>query len=483
MFHPEEANGLKEKTYGVMRAALAIALLAIAVTASPTDEAQATQKAAAQPAKPTTQQLAEIARTQLLTHAKLSPKISNPNAESATAGIIAALRSQKQVADMELRELSAAAPAITKSPGPPASSTVTPSGPAVSPGKSGGKLGANTAIATNVPQPRSNTASSAVPQHPTGAEHPQMALPCRRPGIGAINGKTSGVVFTPDKEWNLYTIKGCGFGSAGGNIYLKGPFSGGRIPLHVVRDNDPQTWNDTAIVASLDPSVTGETDQDSVTLVIEPASGSPLERPGCKFFAVRETVQLHSIPGSAIRVDQPEPRAIRLAVHGPDHVTVPAVEQILDSVTESDPDMAAAVFRYEWVDPRSTDPYVLNSVYAPGTDTFDFSGLTPGFILWDAQIKHYYNQYYDKPPESNDWLLYASHDWHIVFSADFFRVIWGVTEFAVCEPYCDGSLKLETSLYAVNVWVRGPRGVNPWKTVIGIPLAPHKPNPAVKPHP
>jgi hypothetical protein len=139
MFHPEEANGLKETMHGVMHAALAIALLAIAVIASPTDEAQATQKGAAQPAKPTTRQLAEIARTQLLTYGKLSPRISNPNAESATAGIIAALRSQKQVADLELQEFSTMAQATAQGSGSQVSPADSTAAPAASSGKAGGK--------------------------------------------------------------------------------------------------------------------------------------------------------------------------------------------------------------------------------------------------------------------------------------------------------------------------------------------------------
>jgi hypothetical protein len=484
MFHSEKATGLNKKIYGATCAAFATTLLMIAGIASPAGEAQGPQKGAARAVKLTPQQLGEIAKAQLLTHGTLSPKISNPNADNATAGIIAALRSQKQVADMELQELSTMVPATTQGSGPQASPPASTATPAASAGKAGGKPGANAVTATTISQPRSNLAApSATPPHPTGAEHPQMAILCRQPYIGTVNGKASGIIFTPEAEWNLYTIKGCGFGNAVGNIYLKGPFKGGRIPLQIRPNKDPKhptfVWRDTAIVASLDTRLTGEADLDNVTLVIEPASGSPMEKPGFKFFAARETVELKSIPDLAIRLGGPN----WLAGFG--H-TVPG--------------LAVDVYRNGIWDPQNPNEH---RPFEPGTDVFDFSILAAGFNVASAQIEHF-----DGSPNQVD-IISKSTGWNVVWEANGVRVNWGVAEVAPCpDENCNdwqaglqASLSgqvsnkyVEASLYGLNVWVSGPRGVDPWRTAMGahpnpavkpkgLILAPHQPNPANKPHP
>ena len=483
MFHSEKATGLNRKIYGAMCAAFATTLLMIAGIASPAGEAQGTQKGAARTVKLTPQQLGEIAKAQLLTHGTLSPKISNPNADSATAGIIAALRSQKQVADMELQELSTMVPATTQGSGPQASPPASTATPAASAGKAGGKPGANAVTATTISQPRSNLAApSATPPHPTGAEHPQMALPCRQPYIGTVNGKASGIIFTPEAEWDLYTIKGCGFGNVAGNIYLKGPFNGGRIPLQVQRNSGPKRptslWNDTAIVASLDTRVTGELDRDNVTLVIEPASGSPMEKPGFKFFAARETVQLKSIPDLAIKLGN----------------------DAFGSFGHGVPGLAVDVYRTATWDPQNPNEH---RPFAPGTDVFDFSILAAGFNVASAQIEHF-----DGSPKQ-DVVISKSAGWNVVWEANGVRVNWGVAEIHPCfNENCNdwqGQLQaslsgqvsnnyVEASLYGLNVWVSGPRGVSPWRTAMGgqpnpavkpkgLILAPHQPNPTNKPHP
>jgi hypothetical protein len=371
-------------------------------------EAQAPQKSAVQPAKPTAQQLAEIAKAQLLTNGKLSPRISNPNADSATAGIIAALRSQKQVADMELEEFSTTTPT-----GPQPSPTPSPAAPAASSGQAGGKPGANAAISPSGSQPRSNSAASAAPPHPMGAQRPQMAIPCRQPNIGTVNGKASGIIFTPEAEWDLYTIKGCGFGNAVGNIYLKGPFNGGRIPLQVQRNSGSKRptslWNDTAIVASLNTRLTGEVDRDNVTLVIEPASGSPMERPGFKFFAARDTVQLKAIPDLAARLGTPG--GFTSPAQGPHGM------------------VAAEAYRNAMWDRQNP-----NRPFEPGSDVYDFSLLAAGFSVASAQIEHF-----DGPPGRVES---KSTGWNVVWEASSVRVHWGV---ATVKMHCLATRKWRTT--------------------------------------
>ena len=60
-------------------------------------------------------------------------------------------------------------------------------------------------------------------------------------------------------------------------------------------------WTDRAIIAKVDPSVTGELDQNNVSLVIETASGQRGQSSGFSFYAMRgPAFPLKSIPSSAV---------------------------------------------------------------------------------------------------------------------------------------------------------------------------------------
>lgn len=130
---------------------------------------------------------------------------------------------------------------------------------------------------------------------------------------------TQQVEFTPDIDTE-YAISGCGFGNTPGQIYLTGGFqtNGGRVamvPFHPF--TGPITgssgtaggwgthWTDQQIEASVDPNVSGEIDERSVTLVIEPTSGAPLQAGwGFDFYARRGSpVMLPQIPESAFSHD------------------------------------------------------------------------------------------------------------------------------------------------------------------------------------
>ena len=104
--------------------------------------------------------------------------------------------------------------------------------------------------------------------------------------IRAVNQKTTGVIFTPNPTYNLYTITGCGFGTVAGKLYLQGAM--GVFPAHSGKLNfKVRTWSDRAIVAELDPSISGELDQSSVNLVVETSTGGHAQAPGFSFYAVR----------------------------------------------------------------------------------------------------------------------------------------------------------------------------------------------------
>src|SRR5262249_38294782 len=99
-----------------------------------------------------------------------------------------------------------------------------------------------------------------------------------------------------------------------GNVYLTGAFNSGKIPLQVQATGGTKkaparaSWSDTTIVVTVDPNLTGELDQaKNVTLLVEPASGPPLTKPGNDFLAMRETVALATIPQSKVQFTQSDP--------------------------------------------------------------------------------------------------------------------------------------------------------------------------------
>ena len=122
--------------------------------------------------------------------------------------------------------------------------------------------------------------------------------------IAAVNQKKTGVVFSPTSMYNIYTIAGCGFGTTPGRVYLQG--GPGAFPAHNGRLNFVvRTWTDRGIVATLDPSIAGELDQNNLTLVVETSSGKGQSGPH-SFFAVRsQPVAIAALPKSAYCASQP----------------------------------------------------------------------------------------------------------------------------------------------------------------------------------
>ena len=195
---------------------------------------------------------------------KSSGQINNPAAMNSP--LLMTLQQQKQAGDLEAGQIMSAP---------------------------GGQPGGSTAAA----RPGVTLAGKGSPMlNPSSKPALGAAAPSTRicmanmTGIWAVNQKKTGIVFTPDSRYNLYTITGCGFGKTPGKIYLQGgngafPAHGGKLTLMPV---DPiRAWNDGAIIAKLDPSITGELDQDNVTLVVETASGQRGQFNGGRFYAVR----------------------------------------------------------------------------------------------------------------------------------------------------------------------------------------------------
>lgn len=111
--------------------------------------------------------------------------------------------------------------------------------------------------------------------------------PCAngRGNVDLVNGKSSGVAFTPGAP---YHITGCGFGSSG-IIAIAGASGLRSFAL------TPTKWTDTEIDATLPATITGVPDRANVTLTVTPNGGASLQQPGHAFVAVRATTRLKKL--------------------------------------------------------------------------------------------------------------------------------------------------------------------------------------------
>lgn len=242
-----------------------------------------------------------------------SPKVVNPNASSAAnSSLIGLLRKQQEVAEAEKLQISAAeenrksqqrgassrTAAMRPNSPPNLGPQKTESARSSSPRSSGG---ANNAVSSSSSRARTAT-----------AELPSLVCPPGAvPVLRTVDGQKSGVVFTPEApsqvipssgyQYFVHTIEGCHFGDVAGHVALTGPFTKGRIDLAI------DSWTDSGIVVHVPSDVSGELDQDNVTLALT-ISGMALQVPGCKFYAARDEVLLSSMPQSEASLAGPNPR-------------------------------------------------------------------------------------------------------------------------------------------------------------------------------
>lgn len=400
--------------------------------------AQEAKEHAAPAGKPTPQQLRERLAGNLRGSSKMGPGINNPLASNSS--VIATLRGQKQAADAEINQLRVAAAALLAGGGPARTSDAN-IGRQANPSPLVGKP----AVAGGKPAPGS----------PSGA----AASQCLQPHIDTVSGQGSGVLFSPVPDFNLYTIKGCGFSGKPGNIYLEGPFAAKRIQLLFP---SPKDWSDTFIIAMLDPQLAGESDHDNVTLVIEPPGGTPMKKPGFRFYAARETVLLQTIPRAVVQFSGPPPFNSGQPVPAGD---LPAVNDGFYS------GYFTPFTHLAWQSPQ-TPPATLQVVrvllisegnfqgLAPASDFFDFGGLAPGFHPDSMRLDHVLDGSHSCPKLG---------DWNAGWDGNNIRVSWGVWRCGL-----EDLAVADIAIYQLSVWVTGPRGVDPWSTALGVkPFHPH----------
>src|SRR5262249_36385558 len=197
------------------------------------------------------------------------PRVSNPNAARTRNTMIALLGQQQQAAAAE-RTLILSTRRYVLTPMP-------------TPGINPAAQARNRVAAASSATHDTKASSALISQSGSSAAHPQYSQlnpsACAQPQIYTVNGRGQDVVFTPETQHNLYTIKGCKFGEQQGEVHLYGHFKSPLIKMVV------EFWSDDSIVATVDSGVSGELDQDNVTLVVKTMGAGQVQKGGFRFYA------------------------------------------------------------------------------------------------------------------------------------------------------------------------------------------------------
>jgi hypothetical protein len=259
--------------------------LSLPTTQTPTTTAQQTTT---RPAVVSKASLQQFVKKLSLSQKTMGPKVTNPRVSVRSPGqgnMLVTLQRQMSAATTERAQIMSTS---SSSSGNPAA------GSGLGQGKS-----STSNLARSVGRTSPTAVVTSVIGQPSSLPHPPQIQggqpePCFPPRLKILTingGAPQSVVFTPDQQYNLYTIKGCHFGAQQGQMFLIGTFKGYKVPLNIV------LWNDGQIIAAMDPNLTGEPDQiHTVKLFLVRADGQQLETDNTSFYAVRQSITLVSIP-------------------------------------------------------------------------------------------------------------------------------------------------------------------------------------------
>jgi hypothetical protein len=287
--------------------------------------------------------------------------------------------------------------------------------------------------------------SSAVPSQPPASPSRSGMLSqtsCTSPTIRSVNGRNSGVVFTPVEPDNYYRIEGCGFGRAPGSVRLQPDLRGLQIGVSSkslsMELELPTGWTDEEIAVHIDPRLIGVSDFP-VDLVVHLANGREVPLLGCMFVAARgEPELLKTIPAAWVKLDATF--ASSRPIGQLEYVSPPA---------KSDEIPADALGSSVFVVRSDRGPFTA------GRDLYDFSQLSPGWAVESLQL----NQFGvscpgDKPPAE------SKGAWTITWNQHGFAVSWA-RETCTSSASPAINFTLNSSQYAAKVWVIGPAGTQP----------------------
>jgi hypothetical protein len=261
--------------------------------------------------------------------------------------------------------------------------------------------------------------------------------------IQSINGVKTGmsnpnIVFSQDPNYNDYKIVGCNFGTTQGQAHLNGAFRSGVVPLQI------KSWTDNGIEIMLDPNLKGEPDQNNVTLVINPVGGAQGQLPNCKFYALRQEVNLTRLAQSVVTL------ATIMDTGGTPVPTVRFSSPYRDPLTvNAGTTYTAGVDRF--------DTYRFGAA----TDIWDLSNLTPGFVATNFSLNHWATEDCEGGGGVivTDPTIYNDGNWNAQWDpANPKRIIVNIAE-EHCHAWDTNDAS--SSNYALEIQVAGPVGVNP----------------------
>ena len=323
-------------------------------------------------------------------------------------------------------------------------------------------------------------APNQVRMQPPQSSNPMAHVPmptkfCPAPQIHAVNGKSSGVVFTQDPAYNDYIITGCGFGAQEGQVYLSGAVSNGRIDLVV----KPGHWNDAQIEATVKPGLTGVLDGWPDLIVAPLPAGSPMAKfPNSRFYAQRQSVLLPNIPQqyanlANVPVGDGSQGSGTMYCPGPDLTKLfPCV--LFNAGYKVDGFTNGVDHRNDaqsWPVSNAVDRNGDRQQFDSGEDTYDLSYTAPGFQIDDASVFWYAwtsdvcegwsSDASTKPGDSVAYETLGHYGWQSKTKTKII-VDWGVDH---CAWRWLGMFRVDdwyNSGYSLRVYVKGPIGVDPW---------------------
>ena len=388
------------------------------------------------PSKATDPQV--VVLLQKLGAGKSGPVVKKPQLARENAAILALLLKQRSAAEVEVAQLKLRIqPATLAGAGGSPPQLMSATGGS---GTSGQTPGASGNLSTGTVQRGSSSGGSSgnIPSSITH-EHPfnNTAIICSTDPtfrILSVSGSGDPATFTPTEQYDLYTITGCSFGNTSGkvSIYGKGSFQ---------EDFIVKFWSENSIVVALDSNLSGLPDFDNITLVVQRNDNLQTQKPGFKFYAARQTIPLKQIPASWVQLQRA----------WTDYTNTEVTAQY-----SSPPSLPPG--------PGAGTAYVSRFFNGEkiwelsGMDYYDFSQLAPGWTTDSFQVTTY--------PQNCPFT--------VTYRQDFFEWRWDWIMnnifVSISATTCSGffaGMPLKNyqnwtgSYYALQVWVSGPRGLDP----------------------
>ncbi|HET9309367.1 MAG TPA: hypothetical protein VFO46_25355 [Candidatus Sulfotelmatobacter sp.] len=378
--------------------------------------------------------------------AKTGPVVRRPKARENEA-ITALLQKQRSAADAEVAQLKLRIqPANLSGESGSPSQLMSATGGSATSGQTPGD-GGNPGT---VQRGSSSGGSSGIIPPSIAHEHPINSTPiiCSTDPtfrILKVSGSGDPATFTPTEQYNLYTITGCSFGDTSGEVSIYGTGS-------FQEDFIVKFWSENSIVVSLHPDLSGLPDLDNITLVVQRNDKQQTQKPGFKFYAARQTVPLKQIPSSWVRLEEfPYGAQYSSPPSGPGPAPNPGsayVSRFIDG------------YKFDPSVPEGCGP---GKAYCPQyVDHYDFSQLAPGWTTDSFQVTIY--------PQTCPFTVTYREDfgtWNWDWAETDSNNIRGYLSDTTCSGFFAG-MPLKNyqnwtgSYYALQVWVAGPRGLDPF---------------------